>query len=104
MSEVLDEPDPEVPPTGTFVYKARHTLRVGDSIYYPGDEIPEAIGWFRLASWVHAGFVVLVQTTVQEWFGAKQRVPLPPDEADWEIPPYYRFDSQQLEPWGGTEE
>lgn len=89
-----------------FIYRTRHYLKVGDTLYEPGDEIPEAASWWNLRSYVRSGRVVMVQTDVQQWFGAKQKIPLPPDEAVLDKFHHHHnvLEYQHTDGWGAVSE
>lgn len=58
------------------IYKARKRLKVGDRLVMPGEDIPEAITWRNLHSYIASGAVVLVQTTVDQAYPYEQQIPL----------------------------
>jgi|tagenome__1003787_1003787.scaffolds.fasta_scaffold19969096_1 hypothetical protein len=83
-----------------FVYKARKRLKVGATIYNPGDTVAEATTFRHLPALVHNGSIVLVQTNTVQSFKPKQRIPVSPGSNDWKAKPYKRFDTAQLDGWG----
>jgi hypothetical protein len=68
----------------TDTYVARKRLKVGTTVYEPGDEVPEASHWRTLPSYVNSGAVALVQTTHEQAYGVNQQIPTEPDALKWE--------------------